>query len=93
MHRFLSMKTSIDYLHIPLKSHLGFTQNEGKTNPALVTTQIRILASILVSFETDFGSKFPSKTEFWEPLYEDNDSDIIVALQNNLRYLFVALLS
>ena len=76
------MKTSIDHLHIPLKSRLGFTQNEGKTNPALVTTQISISASILVSFEPRFGRKIPSKTEFWEPLNEDNDSDIIVALQN-----------
>ena len=76
------MKTSIDYLHIPLKSRLGFTQNEGKTKPALVTTQIRILASIWIRFETHFGSKFPSENEFWEPLNEDNDSDIIVALQN-----------
>ena len=65
MHRFLSMNTSIDYLHIPLKSRLGFTQNEGKTIPALVTTQISISASILVSFEPHFGGKIPSKTEFW----------------------------
>ena len=57
------MKTSIEYLHIPLKSRLGFTQNEGKTDPALVTTQLSISAS-----------------EFWEPLHEENDSDIIVAL-------------
>jgi hypothetical protein len=82
MHRFLSMKTSIECLHIPLKRRLGCTQNEGKTNPALVTTQISISASILGHFETHFGSKFPSETEFWEPLNEDNDSDIIIALQN-----------
>ena len=82
MHRSLSMKTSIDYLHIPLKRRLGFTQNKGKTNPALVTTQIRILAFILIYFETHFGIKFPSETEFWNPLNKDNDSDIIIALQN-----------
>ena len=87
------MKTSIDYLHIPLKSRLGFTQNEGKTNTALVTTQLPISASIWVHFKTHFGNKFPSETEFWEPLNKDNDSDIIIALQNNLCYLFVALLS
>ena len=56
MHRFLSLKISIDYLHIPLKSRLGFIQNEGKTSPALVTPQILIPASILVSFEPHFGS-------------------------------------
>ena len=80
MHRFVSMTTSIDYLHIPLKSRLGFTQNEGKTNPALVTTQLSISASILVSFKPHFGDKIPSKTKFWEPLHEENDSDIIVAV-------------
>ena len=76
------MKCSIAHLHIPLKSRLGFTQNEGKTNPALVTTQISISASILVSFEPRFGDKILSKTEFWAPLHEDNDSDIIVAVYN-----------
>ena len=76
------MKTSIDYRHIPLKSRLRFTQNKGKTKPALVSTQIRILASILSHFETHFESKFLSQTEFWEPLNEDNDSDIILALSN-----------
>ena len=60
MHQFLSMKTNIDYLHIPLKSPLGFNQNEGKTNPALVTTQIRILASILSLFETPFWLPKPN---------------------------------
>ena len=75
MHRSLSMKTSMDYLHIPLKSRLGFTQNKCKTNPALVTPQIRILASLLINFETHFGSKFPSETEFWVSLNEDNDSE------------------
>ena len=74
------MKTGIDYLHIPLKSHLGFTQNESKTSSALVTTQISISASILVSFEPHFGRKFPSKTELWKPLNEDNVNDIIIAL-------------
>ena len=74
------MKTSIDYLHIPLKSRLGFIQNEGKTNPALVTPQLSISASILISFEPHFGDKIPSKTKFWAPLNEDNDSDIIVAV-------------
>ena len=52
---FLTMKTSIDYLHIPLRSHLGFTQKEGNTNPALVTTQIRLLVSIFNHFEIHFG--------------------------------------
>ena len=82
MHRLVSIKASIDNLHIPLKSRLGFTQNDGKTSPALVTTQIRIVASILIHFETHVGSKVPSPIEFWEPLNEDNDSDIIIALQN-----------
>ena len=75
------MICSIAYLPVRLKRRPGFIQNEGKTNPALVTTQIRVLASI-VHFESHFGSKFPSETEFWEPLNEDNDSDIIIALQN-----------
>ena len=64
MHRFLSMKTSIDYLHIPLKRRPGFIQNESKTNPAFITTQISIWDAILVSFEPHFGDKIPSKTEF-----------------------------
>ena len=64
MHRFVSMKTIIDYLHIRLKSRLGFTQNKGKTSPALVTTQISIWDAILVSFKAHFGDKIPSKTEF-----------------------------
>ena len=74
------MKTSIDYLHIPLKSLLGFAQNESKTSPALVTTQLPISASIFINFEIHFGSNVPYETEFWEPLHEDNDSDIIVAV-------------
>ena len=74
------MKTSIDYLHIPLKSRPGFAQNESQTSPALETTQISIWAPLFLHFETHFGSKFPSETKFWEPLIEDNDSDIIVAL-------------
>ena len=64
MNSFLFIKTSIEYVHIPLKRRPGFIQNEGKTNPALITTQVRNLASILVHFETPFGSKFPSETEF-----------------------------
>ena len=64
MYRFLSMKCSIDYLHIPSKSRLGFTQNEGKTSPALITTQMSIWDAILVSFEPHFGSKLPLETEF-----------------------------
>ena len=80
MHRFLSMKTSSEYLHIPLKRRPGFIQNEGKTNPAFITTQISIWDAILVSFEPHFGDKIPSKTEFWAPLNEDNDSDIVVAV-------------
>ena len=55
MHRFLAMKTSIEYLHIHLKSRLAITQNEMKTGPALVTAQIPISASILVSVEPHFG--------------------------------------
>ena len=74
------MITSIDYLNILLKSRLGFTQNEMKTSPALVTTQISISASILVSFAPHFGGTILFNTEFWEPLHEDDDSDIIVAL-------------
>ena len=64
MHRLSSMKTSIDYLHIPSKSNLAFIQNERKTNPALLTTRLSISASILVSFEPHFGSKSPLETEF-----------------------------
>ena len=62
MHRCLSMKTSIDYLHIPLKSRLGFTQNEGKTNPALVTTQISISAPFILPFQIPFVDEMASKT-------------------------------
>ena len=80
MHRFSSITTNIDYPPIPLKSQLGFTQNEGKTSPALVTTQISIWDAILVSFEPHFGAKILSKTKFWVPLNEDNDSDIVVAV-------------
>ena len=58
------MKASIDYLHIPLESRLGFTQNEVKTSPALVTDQIPISDPFLVSFEPHFGRQDPSKTEF-----------------------------
>ena len=76
------MKTSIDYLHIPLKSRLGFIQNEVKTSPALVTTQILISAPFFLDFVIHFRHKIPSKTEFWEPLNEDDDNDTIVALQN-----------
>ena len=93
MHRFLSMKASIDYLHIPLTSRLRFTQNECKTSFALVTTQISIWACFFINFETQIKHKIHSKTEFWEPLNEDNNSDIIIALQNWLCYLFVTLLS
>ena len=64
MPRFLSMKTTIDYLHIPLKSRLAITQNEGKTSPALITTQMSIWDAILISFEPHFGSKIPLETEF-----------------------------
>ena len=74
------MKTSIEYLHIPLKRRPGFIQNEGKTNPAFITTQISIWDAILISFEPHFGDTIPSKTEFWAPLNEDNDSDIIAAV-------------
>ena len=64
MQRCLSMKTTIDYLHIPLKNRLGFTQNEGKTSLALVTTQISISAPFFLPFETHFGDQMASKTEF-----------------------------
>ena len=77
MHRFVSMKTSIEYLHIHLKRRPGSTQNEVKTSPALVTTQISISASILVSFEPHFGHKILSKTEFWEPLNRDSVNAIM----------------
>ena len=60
MHRSLSMKTSIDYLPVPLQSRLGFIQNEDKTSPALVTTQISIWDAILVSFKPHFGRTNPS---------------------------------
>ena len=80
MHGLLSMKTSIEYLHIPLKRRPGFIQNEGKTNPAFITTQISIWDAILVSFEPQFGDKILSKTKFWSPLHEDSDSGIIVAV-------------
>ena len=80
MHRFLSMKTSIECLHVRLKSRLATTQNEVKTSPALVAARLSISASILISFEPHFGNKIPSKTEFWEPLHEENDSDIILAV-------------
>ena len=74
------MKTCSEYLHIPLERRPGFIQNEGRTNPALVTTQISILDAILISFEPHAGDKVHSKTKFWEPLNEDNDSDIVVAV-------------
>ena len=80
MHQFLSMKTSSEYLHIPLKRRPGFIQNEGKTNPVLVTIQISIGDAILVSVKPHFGNKIPSETGFWAPLNEDNDSDIVVAI-------------
>ena len=80
MHRFVSMKTSIGYLPVRLKRRPGSTQNEGKTSPALVTTQISISASILVSFAPHFGGTILFNTEFWEPLHEDDDSDIIGTL-------------
>ena len=67
-------------LSLPLKRRPGFIQNEGKTNPALITTQISIWDAILVSFELHFRGKIPSNTEFWAPLNEDNDSDIVVAV-------------
>ena len=91
MHRFLSMKTSIEYLHVPLKSRLAITQNEAKTHPALVTAQIPISKPFLVSFEPHFGREILSKTEFREPLYRDKVSDIILGLQNQLCYPFVTL--
>ena len=74
------MKTSIDYLHIPLKSRLGFAQNEVQTSPALITAQISISAPFFLPFETHFGDQMASKTEFWAPLHEGNGSDTIVAV-------------
>ena len=78
MHRFVSMKTSIEYLHVRLKSRLAITQNEVKTSPALVTARLSISASILVSFEPHFGCQNPSRTEFGEPPKGDNVSDMII---------------
>ena len=74
------MKTSIHYLHIPLKRRPGFNQNEGKTNPALVTTQESNSAPFFLPFKAHSGDQIPSETKFWAPLHEDNDSDIIVAV-------------
>ena len=65
---------------VRLKRRPGSTQKEVKTSPDLETTQISIWDAILVSFEPHFGDKIPSKTEFWAPLHEDNDSDIVVAV-------------
>ena len=76
------MKTSIEYLHVRLKSRLAITQNEVKTSPALVTGQIPISEAFLVSLEPHFGRQDPSKTEFWEPLNRNNVSDIIIGLRN-----------
>ena len=73
---------STSLLTLKKKTKVDSTQNEGKTSPALVTTQISIAAPFFLHFETNFKSKFPSETELWEPLNEDNDSDIIVTLQN-----------
>ena len=92
MHRFLSMQTSIGYLPVRLKRRPGSTQNEVKTSPALVTTQISISAPFFLHVDTHFTYKIPSNTEFWKPLNEDNDSDIILALQNKLCSSFVTLL-
>ena len=74
------MKCSIPYVPVRLKRRPGITQNKGKANPALITTQISIWDAILVSFEPHFGHTIPSETEFWAPLNEDNDSDIVVAV-------------
>ena len=82
MHGFLSMKTSIEYLHVRLKSCLGITQNEVKTSPALITAQISISAAFFLPFEPRVEHKIHSKTKFCKPLSEENDSDIILALQN-----------
>ena len=82
MHRVLSMTTSIDYLHIPLKSRLAITQNEVKANPCLVTTQISIWNAILASFEPHFGGKIPSKNDLWQPLKRHNVNDIIMYKTN-----------
>ena len=64
MHRFLLMKCSIAYLPVRLKRRPGSTQNEGKTNPALVTTQISNSAPFFHHFNTRFKHQNPSKTEF-----------------------------
>ena len=82
MHRFLLMKTSIEYLHVRLKSRLAINQNEVKTSPALVTARLSISASILVSFEPHFGRQDPSKKKFGELLNKDNVDDIIIGLRN-----------
>jgi len=56
------MKTSIGYLPVRLKRCPGSTQNKVKTSPALVTDQIPISESFLVSFEPHFKRQDPSKT-------------------------------
>ena len=81
MHGFLSMKTRIEYLPVRLKRRPGSNQNEGKTSPALVTTQISVWDAILVSFEPHVRGKIPSKTECWKPLNKNNVNDMIIALQ------------
>ena len=82
MHRFLSMKTSIEYLHVRLKSRLAITQNEVKTNSALVTALLSISKHLLVNFKSHSGRQTPSKTELRQPLNRDNVNDIIIDLQN-----------
>ena len=81
MHRFVSLKTSIEYLHVRLKSRLANTQNEVKTSPALVTARLPISEAFLVSFEPHFGRKIHSKTKFSKPPNSDNVNDIIIDLQ------------
>ena len=80
MHRFVSMKTSIEYLHVRLKSRLANTQNELKTSPAAITAQPSMSEPFLVSFEPHVGRILFSKTECWEPLNGDNVSDVIIYL-------------
>ena len=64
MHRFVSMKTTIEYLHVRLKSRLAIIQNEVKTSPALITALLPISEPFLVSFEPHFKRKLYPKTNF-----------------------------
>ena len=70
MHRFVSMKTSIEYLHVRLKSRLRITKNEVKTSPALVTAQLSISAHFFLHSEIHFGRQNPSKSNLERVTYK-----------------------